>query len=162
LNVKRIPSVTGKAGEIAFISALLDRGFVNVFTPIVDVGIDVVAEKFTEGNAPKYFAFQVKTSTLQKSGTWYWYVDRDGFRCSRNNFYVFIFENSHNIPVSIRDLKFNALIVPSHELNKAHWRTDKKSRKLDVNISISPNMLKNPKKYRSGWLRFFNNWKQLK
>jgi len=95
---ERIPSVTGKKAEIRFISALIERDFIP-FIPVVDLGIDVIAEKFLEGQTPKYFAFQVKTSSFSKTNAcWYWYINRNSFRCAKNVFYVLVFENTDNFP----------------------------------------------------------------
>jgi hypothetical protein len=80
---RRLPTVTGKEGELRFASALVKYGFVP-FTPIVDLGIDVVAEKMRNAQSkkpPKYLSFQVKTSKFRPGDkNWNWYVDHDGFR----------------------------------------------------------------------------------
>jgi len=166
MSSKPSPTVVGKRGEIMFISALLKRDF-GVFIPVVDVGIDVVAEKFSHNQPPKYFAFQVKTSTLHKKRYWYWYVDKYGFRCTDNVYYVFVFDDSDEIPPQAQaDPIFNACLIPSKEINRhGHWTTYKGGNSFDVNITI--NMLTNISRWakrqkNSGIaLRHFNDWKQL-
>ena len=164
---KPIPSEVGKIGETVFISALLRRRY-GVFVPVVDKGIDVVAEKFDFKKPPKYFGFQVKTSTLgQKSQSWFWYVDKYGFRCADNVYYVFVFEDSSKMPSEVNaNSDFNACIIPSKEIDRdGHWTTYKGGRSFDVRITV--NMLKNIPKWamkpkNSGIaLRHFNDWKKL-
>ena len=161
---KPVPTVVGKRGEITFISALLRRGFA-VFTPVVDVGIDVVAEKFAPMKRPKYFAFQVKTSTFQKSGSWFWYIEKEKFRCSNTNFNVFVFEDTHLFPPQVpKDSEgFYALIIPSKKIEKeASKCSNRWKRGEDYNITVTPNMLRNTAKWqRYKWMRYFNDWKQL-
>lgn len=163
----RIPTVAGKKAEMRFVSALIERDFIP-FIPVVDLGIDVIAEKFSEGQPPKYFAFQVKTSSFSsKYAYWYWYINKDSFRCAKNVFYVLVFEDAENFPKNIKaDPQFNACIIPSKEICRSgHWTTYKGGQSFDVTITV--NMLKHIRRFskratNSGIaLRHFNRWSNL-
>jgi hypothetical protein len=163
----RTPTETGKLAELRLVSALINRRFC-AFMPVVDLGIDIVAEKIANIYAqrpPKYYAFQVKNSTFRKNHTWNWYVSKDSFRCAKNLYYVFVFEEQNRLPVEAKpEPDFNACIIPSKEIDRhGHWTPYDSGFSFDVTISI--NMLKNISKWskkpsNSGMaLRHFNDWK---
>jgi len=158
---KIIPTVIGKRGEQRFITALMERGC-SVFVPIVDVGIDVIAEAPFTKQPPRYFAFQVKTSTLSnKSNNWYWYVNVTGFRLSKMVYYIFVFDDTKNISreTKNRDNNFNALIISSQDLEKEFRKQGRWRNGYEGNISITPSSLANG---RTKWLKYLNRWDSIK
>lgn len=158
---KQAPTVVGKRGEQKFITALMERGF-SVFVPVVDVGIDVIAEAPFTKQPPRYFAFQVKTSTLsKKSNSWYWYVDVEGFRYSKMVYYIFVFDDTQNIPPTTknRDSNFNALIISSPDLQREFRKQGRWRNGHEGNISITPSSLANG---RTKWMKYLNQWASIK
>lgn len=76
----------GKAGEYAVMSELLFWGY-NASLMSVDVGIDVVANKNN-----RYFHIQVKTSTPQNNGKFFFSIKKKAFdeNNSASTYYVFV------------------------------------------------------------------------
>lgn len=155
----------GKIGEMAFAMALVRRGF-NVFSPIVDAGIDLVAERVTGSQPPfqaKYLGFQVKTSRYQpKSDWWYWTVTRYNYRLGADNFYALVLEDEEKLPPEVPEAKDDVcvLIVPSKEI----WEHAEQSSKSwqrgdDYAISVEPHYFLNRDKYT--WSKFLNAWNHL-
>jgi len=170
MSQQKISTVTGKKGEMRFVSALIERGF-TPFIPIVDLGIDVIAEKST-GNQPRYFGFQIKTSTLSsKNYFWNWYIDNYSFKCAQNFFYVLSFEDDEKFPSNVKkDPHFNACIIPSKFIQKprGHWSPYDKQGGESFDVAITVNMLEHIGKYskektNSGIaLRYLNKCPQLR
>jgi hypothetical protein len=163
MKSQKISGVTGKKGELSFITALIERGF-TPFIPIIDQGIDIVAEKLLDDNSPEYYAYEIKTSSFRKNDSWNWYVSDYNFRCADNVFYVLVFENSNLFPPNItRDPHCDACIIPSKELKNGHWSPCSGGEK-SFDVTITLNMLRQlPKysktKYNSGIaLRYLNKW----
>lgn len=149
---------------MAFAMALVRRGF-NVFSPIVDAGIDLVAEKVS-GNQPpfraKYFGFQVRTSTYQaKEDWWFWTISHDNFRQGEHIFYALVLEDQERLPQGIpnRGEDIQVLIIPTKELwehavSLRSWQSGG-----DYGISVEPHYFLGD--HSNKWLKFFNAWSQL-
>jgi hypothetical protein len=90
----------GKAGEYAVASELMFHNF-NVSLMIVDMGVDLIAEKDN-----KYFNIQVKTSSVRSTNKWAFTIKLNSFESTygANTYYAFV----------VRELRENIFfIIPS-------------------------------------------------
>jgi hypothetical protein len=115
---------TGKAGELAVMSELLFWGY-NVSAMIVDSGIDVVANKDN-----KYFHIQVKTSSEQEGGKFYFTIKNSSFTHNHSSMMYYVF-------VLRRKLTNEFIIIPSSHLQL--WISSGKvssSSNLSITIAV--------------------------
>lgn len=112
---------TGKLAEFKVIEILVKLGF-TVYIPVIDTGIDIVAEDWNGGNT-HYFGIQVKSSRLSpKYNAWAWNVDPTTFRISEINYLVLVLEDWRMIPENARNarqmleaLDLFALVIPTED-----------------------------------------------
>jgi hypothetical protein len=148
-------------GEMAFAMALVRRGF-NVFSPIVDAGIDLVAERVSGDQPPfhaEYLSFQVRTSTHQpKDDWWYWTISQDSFRLGENVFYALVLQNEEELPQRVRQTREDiyVLIIPTKEIWEHVVRLESWQNGGDYGISVEPHYFEN--KHSNKWVKYLNAW----
>jgi hypothetical protein len=159
------PAQVGKIGEIEFAMALVKREF-NVFSPVVDAGIDLVAEKLTGGGppfSPRYLSFQVRTSNYHpKEDWWTWTISKYNFRLGSDSFYALVLEDEEKVSVTETERQDGilVLIIPSREIwehtsaNSKAWQKGG-----DYPITVEPHYFVNRGRYT--WAGFLNRWDLL-
>lgn len=125
----------GMAGENAVLSELLFYGY-NAAKMQVDDGIDIVASK-----DKTFFHIQVKTSTEQKGGKFYFKIKRDRLlaKAGISTFYVFVLRR--DTPDRYAN---DYLILPNYDVEK-YDRNDVIKGAKDLSLTISmptPNRFK--------------------
>ncbi len=92
---------SGKLAEFKVLAMLVKLGF-SLFVPVVDTGVDAVAEWWAD-KPPTYYGVQVKSSSfISKYRSWAWNVDPKTFRVSESNFLILVLEDSDRLPEKVR------------------------------------------------------------
>jgi len=145
----------GKSGELLVAGELLSQGY-DVFIPLVDAGIDLVAKV-----GKKFVQIQVKQSKLYQRGgkfTHYWQSLRkktfDNNK-GKNIFYVFVLK---------RGTETNFLIVPSLwiEENSSKFDLDKNERYQLYFSPIKDGEIREVRKSGLDMTKFLNKWEPLR
>jgi hypothetical protein len=140
----------GKAGELLVAAELLSRG-IDVFLPLVDCGIDLVA--FIE---KRFVQIQVKKSKFYLEADCYWQqIIKETFHKNKGAdvYYIFVLK---------RETKVNYLIVPSFWIDENAERFSTTKNKWFFYFKIEDGRVTETRKSKLDMTRFLNNWDLLK
>lgn len=140
----------GKSGELLVAAELLSRG-IDVFLPLVDCGIDLVAsiEK-------RFVRIQVKKSKFYPNAGCYWQqIVKETFHKNKGSdvYYVFVLK---------RETEVNFLIVPSTWIEENAGRFSTTKKKWFFYFEIENGKAKETRKSKLDMTGFLNNWDLLK
>ncbi len=142
----------GKASELQVAAELLRRGY-NIFIPLIDAGIDLIA-----ATDMRFISIQVKESKFYPEQGVYWQeIRKEPFdRTKRKDvFYIFTLREGAEI---------NYLIVPSLWIEKHADRFyfDTKNQKWFFYFKLEEGKALEVRKSRLDLTSFLNNWDQLR
>jgi len=140
----------GKSGELLVAAELLSRG-IDVFLPLVDCGIDLVA--FIE---KCFVQIQVKKSRFYSDAGCYWQqIIKETFHKNKGTdvYYIFVLK---------REIKVNFLIVPSTWIEENAERFSTTKKKWFFYFELEKGRARETRKSKLDMTVFLNNWDLLK
>ena len=140
----------GKSGELLVAAELLSRG-IDMFLPLVDCGIDLVA--LIEN---RFVQIQVKKSRFYREVDCYWQqIIKETFHKNKGTdiYYIFVLK---------RETEVNYLIVPSVWIDENAKRFGTTRKKWFFYFKIEDGRVTETRKSKLDMTRFLNNWELLK